>query len=240
MLWGPFIPEPGLLVDVDYLAVHDEDAVVEFCERKDVHSGLALEHVIVDVLEGYGLARRDGERHLWDLVGGDDEPHEEVARRAFRIRRHDEFERGAAVRDVDARDCAVGEVDDSVLRHPPQNPVPRGHAAAFAAGSDLVELGNVKNVHLLVHRVLDFHPVVDRDVAERLRALSLSVSPHEADASVLILVEPVDRAFRAIAETDVEDAVDPFHEVRVQLLSLEERACRLEAVAVDLHGFSPF
>ena len=52
---------------------------------------------------------------------------------------------------------------------------------------------------------------------------------------MLVLVEPVDRALRLSAEADVEDAVDPFHEVRVQLFSLEELARRLEAVAVDLH-----
>ena len=156
--------ELDLHVDVDHLAVDDEDAVVEFGERKDVHARLALEHVIVHVLEGYGLARRGGERHLRDLV----------------------------------------------------------------------ELGNVKNIHLLVLRVSDFHRVVDRDVAERFRVLPLSVRPHEADASMLVLVEPVDRALRLVAEADVEDAVDPLHEVRVQLLPAEELARRLESVAVDL------
>ena len=83
---------------------------------------------------------------------------------------------------------------------------------------------------LLVLRALEFHRVVDRDVAERFRVLPLFVGPHEPDAAVLVLVEPVYRAFPLAAEADVEDTVDPFHEVRVQLLALEEQACCLEAV----------
>ena len=113
--------ELDLLVDVNHLAVHDEDAVVEFGEGKDVYAGLALEHVIVHVLERDGLARRGGERHLRDLVGGDDEPHEEVPRRSFRLRRHDEPERPAVRGDVHAGHGAVGQHDH-----------PRGLEAGFA------------------------------------------------------------------------------------------------------------
>ena len=113
--------ELDLHVDVDHLAVHDKDAAVELREGKDVHAGLALEHVIVHVLEGDRLARRGGEGHLRDLVRRDDEPHEEVAGRSLRLRGHDEPERPDVGRDVDPRDCAVGEVDDA-----------RGLAAGFA------------------------------------------------------------------------------------------------------------
>ena len=50
--------ELDLDVDVLLLAVHDEDALVGLGERKDIHAHLALEHVLIHVLEGDRLSRR--------------------------------------------------------------------------------------------------------------------------------------------------------------------------------------
>lgn len=99
--------ELDLHVDVDPLAVHDEDALVGLGERKHVHADLALEHVLVYVLEGDRLARRRSERHLRDFVGGDDEPHKEVPHRALDERRHGELQR-IGRRHLDPRHGAVG------------------------------------------------------------------------------------------------------------------------------------
>ena len=64
------------------------------------------------------------------------------------------------------------------------------------------------------------------------------IPPAKRNCPHSVPVDAVDRAVGRIAEADVENAVVVLDQVRFKRPSLKPLACRLEAIAVYLHGYS--
>ena len=62
--------------------------------------------------------------------------------------------------------------------------------------------------------------------------------PRLADASVLVAVDAVDGAVELVPEAEVGYPLTSLDEIRIKRPLLEPLACRLKAIAVNLHGNS--
>ena len=85
---------------------------------------------------------------------------------------------------------------------------------------------------------VNFHRLVDGNVAERFDVRPASKRPRFAGAAVFVVVDAVDRPHGLVSVAEVEDSLDLLHKIDFEFLSSEPLARRLEAIAVDLHVVS--
>ena len=217
------------------LAIHDESAVIRLREGKDVDPDEAGERLFVSLLEGECLAGRHGESHLWNRVGGDDEPQQEIAGDALDLGREVDAD-GVRALQLHAGDAPVLKPHRAVGDDGLDELVPGWRVAAAGASSaaGFVSVYEIDEFHFSDLPV-DHDCFVDRDVGEVFGLFPFPVCPHDPDAAVGVLVDSVYRTHLACAEALVDDASVVLDEERRELPLLEVLARRLEAVAVDLY-----